>query len=504
MKTRTTRPAAADSRKLIVDRFRGTYGSFGYRSVRVASGDGRSYTSYPGSTHDESDRKNLIAQSRDFMRNNAIYKGMIERAVDYIVGSGFEIQVTGGTDKTNRDIEALWRDWYKKPEIRNLLSGEDVAQMIMRELIVAGDSACVKTDKGLIRIFESEQLANPRSYSNTFSDGIQKDIYGRPMNFNLCPWKKFGIDNNSGKSVPAASIIFITNPERPSQVRGVPACQSVFPMLHRINDVCDSEAIAWQLLSRIALSVTRQQGDQQAYTESKEDPNISADDLEGKLAQRLTELQYALIYNGAPGDEVKGIERNIPGMNFSESLRTFLRLLGLALGLPLELVLLDWTKSNYSQSRAVLEQAYRTFKRWQHKLRDFHYQPLFDWKMATWRKSLTIGANRKITVNWIAPEYPWIDQLKEAQAHAAKVERGFATHSQVCKSLGTDRDEVVIQREKEVRNAIEISQKIKKDTDVDVPYQIFCGLKVESAPAAANSNQEQENPNQTDQENEDE
>ncbi|MEE9602470.1 MAG: hypothetical protein V3V75_04135, partial [Thermoguttaceae bacterium] len=160
--------------------------------------------------------------------------------------------------------------------------------------------------------------------------------------------------------------------------------------------------------------------------------------------------------------------------------------LGLPLGMPLELILLDWTNSNYSQSRAVLEQAYRTFTRWQHKLIGFFYEPLFKWKLAQWQTQSLVGKNPKLEGTWITTTFPWIDQLKEAKAYGEKVERGFATHGQVCKSLNTDRTEVVVQREKEVRDAIDRAAKIKKETDVEVPWQIFAGL---SAPKAASSPQ---------------
>ena len=130
------------SKPLIVEERRhGFYTSLGYRSARVAAGEGRSYSSYPGYSHDERDRKRLIAQSRDFMRNNPIYMGMIDRAVSYIVGNGFELQVNSGSANTDRKIEGLWRDWLKRPEIRNLLSGGETAEMVCREVMVTGDTA---------------------------------------------------------------------------------------------------------------------------------------------------------------------------------------------------------------------------------------------------------------------------------------------------------------------------------------------------------------------------
>jgi len=491
---RSTRPDG-----IVIDGWRGSYGTLGYRSARVATAEGRSYVAYPGSAHEEKDRARLINQSRDFMRNNPIYEGMIERMVSYIVGNGFELQATG-SKSTVAKVEGLWKDYQKKPEIRGLLNGSETAKMIMREIFVAGDTLALKTDKGLLQLFEAEQLDGDNQYAN----GIRKDKYGRPVFYHLCPWKKYAVDKRNGKSVPAKDVLFMSSPKRPSQIRGVPACQSAFPMLHRINDICDSEAIAWQLLSRMAVSVERENAPELAYTESIEDPNKSEDELEGDLARMVTEIDYAILFHAKPGEKITGIERNIPGRDFPQSVRMFLRLLGLPIGCPLELVLLDWTQSNYSQSRAVLEQAYENFVGHQKKMVDYYYDPQFDWKLEAWKKQGLLSPNVKVEHSWITPTFPWLDVLKEVEAWARKVERGFVTHSQVCKSLKTDRDEVIEKREIEVRDAIERAQKIEADTGEKVPWQIFAGLDVPKgsspAPSADQGAEDNRRPDEGDQE----
>jgi capsid protein len=183
------------------------------------------------------------------------------------------------------------------------------------------------------------------------------------------------------------------------------------------------------------------------------------------------------MFHANPGEKIEGIERNIPGQNFSESLRMFLRMLGLPLGIPLEIVLLDWTQSNYSQSRAVLQQSYQTFMDWQEMMKSFFYTPQFEWKLEQWRTAGLVSRRNNIQHEWITPDYPWLDQLKEAKAWATQVERGFVTHAQVCKSLNSDRIDIVNRRELEVRDAIKRSQEIEKETQVKVPWEMFCGMK---------------------------
>ena len=471
-----------DSPRMIVDNHQGRYTALGFRSASVANREGRSYSSGSGDAHSRHDRPRLIKQSRAFYRDNPIYKGMIDRAVGYIMGGGFELQVKTNSASFNNKIEGLWKDFQKKPEIRGLLSGSECGEMTLCEVMLAGDTGAIKTNKGLIQQVEAEQI------SSRSGDGIEKNMFGAPVRFWVSPYNEHGyLKTGSARKISPADFLFITNPDRVSSTRGVPACQSSFPMLHRINDTCDSEAIAMQLLSRLAISITREEADQLGYIESKADPAKSGTDTSGELATRLTELSYAIMFHARPGEKIEGIERNIPGKNFSESLRMFLRLLGLPLGLPLEIILLDWTKSNYSQSRAVLEQAFQSFTRWQNKIADFYYSPLFDWKLQAWRASGLAGNRKDIPYSWIRPSYPWIDQLKEAQAKAEMVERGFMTHSEVCKSRGRDRAEVIDIRDKEIRDAIARSERIEADTGVKVPWQLFAGLKVESGgrPAAA-------------------
>jgi lambda family phage portal protein len=490
-------PRARDNKTIeVVERWVGTYGTLGYRAARVATNEGRSYVSRSASAHNERDRESLIEQSRDFMRNNAIYSGMVEQMVTRTVGNGFKLQVKARSKGQADKIEKLWADWFRRPEIRGISSGAEVARMIMRELVVCGDVAALKLNKSLIQLFEAEQIAGG---GKQYKQGIARDDMGRPSSFALAKYNTRGvIDKRSPTKINAKDVVYLTQPLRPSQIRGVPACQAAFPMLHRINDVCDSEAISWQMLSRLAIAINRKDAAIQAYEESREDPVKDDSELDGDLATRLSELDYALIYHAEPGEEVKGIERNIPGVNFSESLRMFLRLLGLPLGLPLELILLDWTRSNYSQSRAVLEQAYENFRQWQEKIRDFFFQPLFEWRLAAWRSNTAIGKAGKVEATWITPTWPWIDQVKETEAQAEKVERGFTTHAAVCKALNSDRDDVVAGREAEIRDAIERAKKIEADTGVAVPWRILAGLEDPGRPekVAADPGDEKEDTGQ--------
>jgi len=461
----------------------GTYSHAGYQAVRSAGMSGLSFSGGGGERHQRYDRLKLIDQSRDFYRNNGIYRGMLERAVDYIVGgTGFSLRAKSRSKRFNQGAEKLWKRLWRLPDVAGRLSGVQVERMVCREMLMCGDVGAIKTANWRVQLIEAEQIAGHRPYRE---DGQVCDAVGRAVAYWVCGYGKYGaLDYRRARKILPRDFIFAVDPDRPSSRRGVPPAQSSFPMLHRINDVCDSEAIAWQLLARLAVSIHREEADTLAHAGSRAD-----EDADGtEMATRVQELGYALIFHGRPGEEVRGIERNIPGKDFSASLTMFLRLLGLPLGLPLEITLLDWTKSNYSQSRAVIEQAYQRFLFLQNLIGRFLTE-VYRWQVRGW-----IGAGQLPDRadwdehDWIVPAFPWLDRLKEAQAYGEQLDRGMTTLGQVCKSLRTDRDDVVAAREAEVREAIERAQKIEADTGQRVPWEYFAGLKpgaTAAAPAAA-------------------
>lgn len=469
-------PLKNKPREIKVSHAYGGYNAYGYRSASVGARDGRAYNSGSGDAHMVHDRLRLINQSRVFYNDNAIYSGLINRAVSYIAGD-VSLQCLHKNKNHCEKVEKLWKEFWKKPEIRGILTGRQVIEMVCREILLAGDTAVIKTNKKLIQLIEAEQIAAKRK--ENAPDGIQKDSYGKPLKYYVSPYSKTGsVDIRRSVGYKPVHFLFITDPKRPSATRSVPPSQASFSMLHRINDTCDSEAIAMQLLSRIAVSVTREGGPEEGFNGSSEDETANNTDL----ALRLTELGTALIFHGEKGDKIEGVNHNIPGKDFGDTIRMFLRLLGLPLGLPLEVILLDWTESNYSQSRAVLEQAYQMFKGWQELLKSAFLSEVFRWKYKQWVKDGLIQPRKDGDDHeWIMATFPWLDQLKEAKAHAAKIDRSMETHAQACKSLNLDRDVVVATRVKEMVDAIEKAQEIEKKTGVKVPWQPLCGMEIPGA-----------------------
>lgn len=448
-----------------------SYDQLGFQSVRTATANRQTAVGGSGRRHMTRDRPRLIDQSRKLKRDNGIYGGMIDRAVDYIVGAGgFSLRAKTGAKRFNTKAEQLWKKYWRRPDVTRRLAGWQVERMICRELLTCGDVGTIKTtDEGRVQIIEAEQIVGKGRFHN---DGMVCKQNGQATGYWVSGYGAAGQpDRKNARRIEPKNFIFVVDPDRPSSRRGFPPAQASFAMLHRINDVCDSEAIAWQLLARMGMVVQQDDATRQAWLASNPDPNAKGTEL----ALRVQEIGYALMFHARPGEEIKGIDRNIPGKDFTNSITMFLRLMGLPLGLPLEIILLDWTKSNYSQSRAVLEQAYQRFQAMQ-MLQAVFLDNVYEWKVAQWIAAGELADREDATEHgWITQAFPWLDKLKETEAYGLQVDRSLITHADACKGIRNDRDDVVAGREAEVLDAIERVKKIKEKTGVDVPWQMFAG-----------------------------
>jgi capsid protein len=387
-----------------------------------------------------------------------------------MIGDGFKLAAK------DPDVDALWEEWYPNAEITGRYKGNKLDRAVALEWLTTGEGIGLKIKGGSVQLIESEQV--PQS-TGAVPEGIITDDYGKPIEFRVAPY----VNGNLGraKKVNARDVLFICERERPSSLRGIPVLQQAFPMLHRINDVLDSEALGFQILSRVVMKHLSDTGPL-----SKGTDNVTADATTDDVT--VTELPFGLIFEGSINDELVPMERSIPGKDFPQSVATFCRFLGLPLGLPLELVLLDWTKSNFSQMRGALLMCDKRFRGMQASIINDWHEPLFQWKRQQWiAEGLIEDTPETMIHEWIPAPFPWVDPEKEAMAQGKIIELGLGSHTNACKARSIERARLLPQLDEETREAIEISKKIEAETGVVVPWQHFAGRavgKTESAVVA--------------------
>jgi lambda family phage portal protein len=425
----------------------------GYESADWTRNSGRTLSvAGSGDYHLRYEIDTLRRQSQAFDRNNVIYQALVSRVCDMILGSGWTLQAHTSDDILNAKLEELWRDYWTSPEVRGLDDGAGFCEHVLRALLVDGDVALLKdAQSGKVQIVQADQVTSLTAASdgNRVESGVEVDRYGKPLAFYIADYDMQGLVGGKPVKKPASAVIWLANCRHADQTRGEPAMQAAFPMLHRLNDVCDSEAAAWQLLSRLAVTVSRKDAARLAYATSRADENATAPP---DLAGRYHDFGDAIIFHGEPGEEVKGIEHNLPGANFVESTKMFMRLIGMALGFTLEFTLLIWSDTNYSSGRASAKQVERNCGRWIRLLRRALGQ-LYRWKVSQWVRDGVLGPENLVVEGaafdaltrhvWHRPPYPFIDPQKELDAARGRLEVGLSSPSMESAETGQEYEDLL-------------------------------------------------------------
>lgn len=485
-------------------KLQGSYDHLGYRAATLDRETGRAATGGSGDYHLRQDRELLGRIAQRFDRDNGIYEGILSRFCDAVLGpDGFTLHPETGNDRLDAKISGDWSEFAEAPEVRGSFDWLECQRIALRGIANDGDSSAIITNREQFRFVEAEEIVAPsklapalkgKGRGNLIDQGVELDPLGAPVAYYLAPRTPYGtVQPSRAKRIAARDaanepiFVFAANRKRFSQTRGVPVMTSSFANVHRLNDTIDSEAIAWQTLAKFAVAIEREKSAELAFGESKLDKRAKASGGDADLTKRFAEVEAAIMFFANPGEKITPIARNLPGRDFPESVRMFLRLIGLPLGIPLEVILLDYSKSNYTSSRAALEQAFRMFVAWQRWLKRKWYTPLYRgwlrWKIAAGRYPDRPQVRKH---SWGSPEFPWVDHLKEAQAWGQRLDRGLATQTMALKSINLDFKAYIEKRGSELEAAIKAAKAIEaKYPGVIVPYQLLAGIpasKQASAP----------------------
>lgn len=500
---------------------RGAKASVGYHSVSVARRDGRSGSPGSHEAHTLSDRRPSIDLSRAYRRDNPIYQGTIRRGGQFVVGGGFQLVLSPAElelaeqlaeDALRREanprlalspmqawcnrVERDWREWWgtnskrrrrskigkrrMKPDVRQVLSGPRLEMLAACEALTCGDTGLVLLGEGgeeRVQAVEAEQITGSNSQ---YDDGIEKDRYGTPTGFHVCPYNRGQIDVTKKNTYKPEEFLFITaDPERASGVRVMPPLQASFSTLDRLNDICDAEAVAWQIQSRMALILEREDGPPIASTISREDP-ASNDPTGHASGDRITDFDLGIIFHAAKGETARGMERTAPSKSFRESFRELLRTAGLPINMALEFMLLDFSEDNYSQTRALIALFVDWILATQMALSDQLHDPLFDWWLAKRLKAQDKDVRipeppEDFEASWIYPAFPGVDLNKETEAWKNQIQLGIRSWSAAVKGQNQDPDMVRRQKVRDRVDAIRAAGQVERETGVKTDWQGFCG-----------------------------
>jgi capsid protein len=148
--------------------------------------------------------------------------------------------------------------------------------------------------------------------------------------------------------------------------------------------------------------------------------------------RQLEGLSPGMEILSAPGETLSGFSPSVVNADFVSHVRLILQLIGINLGLPLVMVLMDASETNFSGWRGAVDEARRHFRRNQRHLICKFHTPVYQWKVRQWLaedSALARAAKRsKIDIfghRWNRPGWPYIDPLKDVGADLLEESNGL-------------------------------------------------------------------------------
>lgn len=441
---------------------------------------------------------NMREKCRMYDRQVPIFSGFLDRASENIFGNVFDFLpiITGGEKTADADLakkvkEYIWR--RMEADICDAEGNRDFTEMAATSLRAVwndGDILLTKRSDGSLLPFEADQVDNSGADSGgkRIVMGVELNDVNRAVAYWVKQRKTTGTGGiSTGNFTTAARVLardafFPAYRKRFSQTRGVPFLAVILSFFDRTNNYIDYESLAAEGNSMLGYQLTAEVGAEPfnppvgvKVPGEKDNEDTSTSDTFEKL-QKMEQFQIFDL-SGVPGQKVGMIKADRPGSNYEPYITTNFRIIGAGVGFPLELFLMDFSRTNFSSGKLAIGCAKKMFKAWQNFMFNKFCGPWYKWQIARGIATGELPADPRIfnvTCRW--PVWEYIDKFKESMGNRVAMELTNQTASGCIRDQGGEPDEVFDEKEQEIRNAIGRSTAIKKDTGVDVPYQVFCGM----------------------------
>jgi lambda family phage portal protein len=402
----------------------------------------------------------LCDRARTLEDRNWLASSTLDRAVENVIGTTFRIEPRSKNQEWNRAVRDWWADWAHTTtcDIRGRESFGGLLRLFYRGKLRDGDCGMVlaETQQGSPRLQLVERDRIESQYNGSgfvtpqgtrIQEGIEYDGKGRDIRFfvryqdNLRATKYQPID--------ARDFVFIHRRTRGSSLRGMTAFQGGFTLFDQIVGYLDAVVVAARIGASQALIGKRKNPQQVVEALMKQRQST------GQTSPTLYPIQPGMINIIGLDEELTAFNPSQPAQNFPDAIATFGRFVGLRFGLTLEQVLLDFSRTNYSSSRAARLQADSTASIEQEDTATSAVSRIYRWAVSKAAKSGEIKVKPpedSWAHEWIPQARPPVDPIKEMTAADIAINKlGVDCRSYFAASLGYVFSDLCMQQKEDLR-----------------------------------------------------
>ena len=429
----------------------------------------------------------LRNRARDLNRNDAVASGATDTLGQNIVGRGLQPQsrmrakILGISEERvrelQRQVEYIWEMWAPLADAGDRLSFDDLQFLALRKIVEDGEILAlpVMADESwrpisrVVELLEGDRLAPQSGKTVTAMDtGVELGRRGQPLAYWISRVDYAGQGSSTIATGPAERIaardeagrprvLHIFRSLRPGQVRGIPYFAPVLTYFKDLTDYLDAELVAAKVAACLAVFVTKTDPQFAAFA------SASRTETETGIDRRVQTVEPGMVSYLSLGEDIKVVDPKRGGETFSSFVEGILRMIGIALGLPYELLAKDFSKTNYSSARASLLEGRRMFANWRAWFAARFCQPLWELVLEEGYLRGLFDApdfyrfkSEYLRAAWIGGGWGWVDPVKEVQASKLAIDYGLSTQADEAAGQGRDWEEVFEQRRREQDKAQEL------------------------------------------------
>lgn len=403
---------------------------------------------------------NLRQWARHLDENHDLAIGVIDDLVTNVVGTGIVVapmpQIAGRVrPEIGEQILELWDDWGRAPEVTAQLPWSELQRITCRSWLRDGEffaqhvqpPSTYPWGDGPVRYrveyLEADMVPMDDWVANRGGgdprQGVYMDAWNRPYAYAVYLRNPYDtVRNNTGlgsetKRVPVELMMHVKFARRWPQTRGVPICHGIIRRLQDLKEYEESERIA----ARVAASMC-------AYIRRSPDADTPQDITTNISGERQMAMQSGQIFTDLlQGEEIGTIDTSRPSSELANFRESQMRALAAGTGTRYSSIARDYS-GTYAAQRQEMVEARPHYLR----LREYYVQrfirPVYErflrvaWLTGRLRVPPDMEFSDLARAEFIGPGMPWIDPLKEVQAHVIAINNSLKTREQIIRANGDD------------------------------------------------------------------
>ncbi len=467
-------------------------------------------------TRIETDFLRGMELARAFDRNDMVVGQGIDRVVDNVLQAGMKLDVDTGDKRLDKELARRWKEWSENPDLCDVakeLTHHEISKLVLRHTLVDGDIVELPLVDGSLQLIEAHRIRNPKQKApNPVANGVELGPTRERIAYYILedetdPSRTFGnkIAPRMVRDAVGNRILFhIYDPKRTSQSRGVSVFARIVDAVGMHDDIQFAKLLQQKTVS--CFSILHELDSDALTTSGSTQHGAQTSEAEGGGFTRVDEeLTPATEWFGVPGERLTGFSPNIPNQEWFDQTKLILTFVAVNLKIPLAVLLLDASQTNFSGWRGTMDQARVGFRSVQKWMIDRHYRPNYDWKLRQWYATderlrrmagLAVIGGKLAQVGrfkvdgfghkWSPPVWNYIKPSEDVKADADTIKEGLDSRRNVLARRGLDVDQVdsvaVADRTALIDAAISAADTINaKHPEAAVDWRELLGEKVKLA-----------------------